>query len=78
MGDPSIDLSVFTNPENPGRTMLVLDVFPSAGTSAMYSNVVDHAFAVAGHLHPLVRPERLPLSLRHVMTRWVGNTSLRQ
>lgn len=49
IGDPSIDLSdlfVFTSPENPGHTVLALDVFPSAGPSAMFSNVVDHALVV--------------------------------
>ncbi len=49
IGDPSIDLTdlfAFTSPENPGRTVLALDVFPSAGVSAMFSNVVNHAIVV--------------------------------
>ena len=49
IGDPSIDLSdlfAFTSPENPGRTVLAANVFPSAGVSAMFSNVVNHSIVV--------------------------------
>jgi len=49
IGDPSIDLTdlfAFTSPENPGRTVLAADVFPSAGASAMFSNVVNHSIVV--------------------------------
>ena len=49
IGDPSIDLTdlfAFTSPENPARTVLAADVFPSAGVSAMFSNVVNHAIVV--------------------------------
>jgi hypothetical protein len=49
IGDPSIDLSdlfAFTSPENAYRTVLALDVFPSAGVSAMFSNVANHSFVV--------------------------------
>jgi len=49
IGDPSIDLSdlfAFTSPENPGRTVLAANVFPSAGTTAMFSNVVNHSIVV--------------------------------
>ena len=49
IGDPSIDLTdlfAFTSPENAGRTVLAADVFPSAGASAMFSNVVNHAIVV--------------------------------
>lgn len=49
IGDPSADLSdlfAFTSPENPARTVLALDVFPSAGTSAMFSNVISHSIVV--------------------------------
>ena len=49
IGDPSTDLTdlfVFTSPENPGRTVLAADVFPSAGISAMFSNVVNHSIVV--------------------------------
>ena len=49
IGDPSIDLTdlfVFISPENAGRTVLVANVFPSAGASAMFSNVVNHSLVV--------------------------------
>jgi hypothetical protein len=49
IGDPSADLSdlfAFTSPENPARTVLALCVFPSAGSSAMFSNAINHSFAV--------------------------------
>jgi hypothetical protein len=49
IGDPSIDLSdlfAFTSPENPGRTVLAANVFPSAGVSAVFSNVVNHSIVV--------------------------------
>jgi len=49
IGDPSIDLTdlfAFTSPENAGRTVLAANVFPSAGTSAMFSNVVNHSLVV--------------------------------
>jgi hypothetical protein len=44
IGDPSADLTdlfAFTSPENPARTVLAACVFPSAGESAMFSNVID-------------------------------------
>ena len=40
------DLFAFTSPENPARTVLALCVFPSAGESAIFSNVVDHSIAI--------------------------------
>jgi hypothetical protein len=49
IGDPSADLSdlfAFTSPENPARTVLALCVFPSAGSSAMFSNAINHSFVV--------------------------------
>src|SRR5437870_4998127 len=49
IGDPSVDLTdlfAFTSPESPARTVLAADVFPSAGASAMFSNVVNHAIVV--------------------------------
>src|SRR5262252_4359449 len=49
IGEPAADISVlfsFTSPENPGRIVLVLCVFPSAGEDAFFSNVIDHAIAV--------------------------------
>jgi len=49
IGDPSADLTdlfAFTSPEHPDRTVVALCVFPSAGSSAMFSNAIDHAIAV--------------------------------
>jgi hypothetical protein len=49
ISDPSIDLTdlfAFTSPEDPGRTVLVANVFPSAGVSALFSNVVNHSLVV--------------------------------
>src|SRR5271168_386896 len=49
IGDPSIDLTdlfAFTSPEDTSRTVLAANVFPSAGVSAMFSNVVNHAIVV--------------------------------
>jgi hypothetical protein len=49
IGDPSIDLTdlfAFTSPENADHTVLVANVFPSAGASAMFSNAVKHSIVV--------------------------------
>src|SRR5271165_243448 len=49
IGDPAADLSdlfAFTSPENPDRTVLVANVFPSAGASAVFSNAVNHSIVV--------------------------------
>jgi Polyketide cyclase / dehydrase and lipid transport/Domain of unknown function (DUF4331) len=49
IGDPSIDLTdlfAFTSPEDAGRTVLIANVFPSAGVSAVFSNVVNHSIVV--------------------------------
>ncbi len=49
IGDPAADLTdlfAFNSPEKTGRTVLGADVFPSAGVSAMFSNVVDHSIVV--------------------------------
>jgi hypothetical protein len=49
IGDPAIDVTdlyAFTSPENADRTVLVANVFPSAGTNAMFSNVVNHSVVV--------------------------------
>lgn len=49
IGDPAADITdlfVFTSPGNPTRTVLALDVFPSAGEHAIFSNVIDYAIAV--------------------------------
>src|SRR5678815_5108471 len=49
IGEPAADLTdlfAFTSPENPGRTVLAMCVFPSAGEDAIFSNVIDYAIAV--------------------------------
>src|SRR4029077_2158778 len=46
IGDPSIDttdLFCFRSPENPERTVFAADVFPSAGTSAVFTDAANHA-----------------------------------
>ena len=46
MSDPSIDLTdifAFTSPENPNRTVLVVNVFPGAGDSAWFSNAAYYS-----------------------------------
>ncbi len=49
IGDPAADLTdlfAFVSPENPGRTVLGANVFPSAGATAMFSNVVAHSIVL--------------------------------
>src|SRR5215831_16261700 len=49
IGDPPADITdlfAFTSPEIPARTVLALCVFPSAGESAVFSNVIDYAIAI--------------------------------
>jgi hypothetical protein len=49
IGDPVSDLTdlfAFTSPENPAHTVLAVNVFPSAGVTAMFSNAVNHSIAV--------------------------------
>jgi hypothetical protein len=49
IGDPAADITdlfAFTSPENPARIVLAMDVFPSAGEDAMFSNIIDYAIAV--------------------------------
>ena len=49
IGDPSADLTdlfAFTSPENPARTVLAANVFPSCGMDAIFSNAVDHSIVV--------------------------------
>src|SRR5215510_13621912 len=49
IGEPAADLTdlfAFTSPENPARTVLAACVFPSAGGSAIFSNVIDHSIVV--------------------------------
>src|SRR4051794_40370517 len=49
IGDPAADLTdlfAFTSPENAGHTVVALNVFPSAGTSAMFSNAINHSIVL--------------------------------
>jgi hypothetical protein len=49
IGDPVADITdlfAFTSPENPGRTVVALDVFPGAGAEAIFSNALDHSIAI--------------------------------
>ena len=49
IGDPPADITdlfAFTSPENPARTVLAMCVFPSAGETAVFSNVIDYAMAI--------------------------------
>jgi len=49
IGDPAADLTdlfAFNSPERSGRTVLGANVFPAAGASAVFSNVVNHSIVV--------------------------------
>src|SRR5262245_22649200 len=49
IGEPAADVTdlfAFTSPETPGHIVLAACVFPSAGESAVFSNVIDHSIAV--------------------------------
>jgi hypothetical protein len=49
IGDPVADITdlfVFTSPESPARTVVALDVFPGAGSEAIFSNALDHSIAI--------------------------------
>ena len=49
IGDPSADLTdlfAFTSPENPGRTVLAANVFPTCGVDAVFSNAINHSIVV--------------------------------
>lgn len=49
IGDPAADITdlfAFTSSKDPERTVLAMCVFPSAGESAVFSNVIDYAIAV--------------------------------
>jgi Polyketide cyclase / dehydrase and lipid transport/Domain of unknown function (DUF4331) len=49
IGDPSADLTdlfAFTSPENPARTVLAANVFPTCGNDAIFSNAIIHAIVV--------------------------------
>ena len=49
IGDPSADLTdlfAFTSPENPARTVLAANVFPTCGSNAIFSNAITHSIVV--------------------------------
>src|SRR5882672_793529 len=49
IGEPAADVTdlfAFTSPANPARTVLAMCVFPAAGESEVFSNVIDHAIVV--------------------------------
>ena len=49
IGDPSADLTdlfAFTSPENPSRTVLAANVFPTCGADAIFSNAINHSIVV--------------------------------
>ena len=49
IGDPSADLTdvfVFTSPEDPARTVLAANVFPTCGVDAVFSNAINHSIVV--------------------------------
>lgn len=49
IGDPSADLTdlfAFTSPENPARTVLAANVFPTCGVDAVFSNAINHSIVV--------------------------------
>ena len=49
IGEPAADVTdlfAFSSPENPAHTVLAMCVFPSAGESAVFSNVIDYSIAI--------------------------------
>src|SRR5262245_20357600 len=49
IGEPAADLTdffAFTSPEDSGRTVLAMGVFPYAGENAIFSNVIGYALVV--------------------------------
>lgn len=49
IGDPASDLTdlfAFTSPENPDRTVLAANVFPTCGVHAFFSNAVNYSIMV--------------------------------
>jgi Polyketide cyclase / dehydrase and lipid transport/Domain of unknown function (DUF4331) len=49
IGDPSADLTdlfAFTSPENPSRTVLAANIFPTCGVDAIFSNAINHSIVV--------------------------------
>jgi hypothetical protein len=49
IGDPVADITdllAFTSPENPARTVLAVNVFPTCGVDAIFSNAINHSIVV--------------------------------
>jgi hypothetical protein len=49
IGDPAADITdllAFTSPENPARTVLAVNVFPTCGVDAIFSNAINHSIVV--------------------------------
>ena len=49
VADPTADLTdvfAFSSPENPTRTVLAANVFPTCGVDAVFSNAINHSIAV--------------------------------
>ncbi|MEH2515666.1 hypothetical protein V1279_001239 [Bradyrhizobium sp. AZCC 1610] len=49
IGDPAVDITdllAFTSPENPARTVLAVNVFPTCGVDAIFSNAINHSIVV--------------------------------
>jgi hypothetical protein len=49
IGEPATDLTdlfAFTSPENPARTVLAANVFPSAGASAVFTDAANQAIVM--------------------------------
>lgn len=49
IGDPSADITdllAFTSPENPARIVLAVNVFPTCGVDANFSNAINHSIVV--------------------------------
>jgi hypothetical protein len=47
--DPSADLTdlfAFTSPENPSRTVVAANVFPTCGVDAIFSNAINHSIVI--------------------------------
>jgi hypothetical protein len=49
IGDPAADITdllAFTSPENPARMVLAVNVFPTCGVDAIFSNAINHSIVV--------------------------------
>ena len=67
LADPVVDITdsyVFPSPERPGLLVLVLDVFPNAEPTALFSDAVDYRFRVRPVTIPRGGGPRLPSASR--------------